>query len=212
MALRDRWQKRREDRKLKKKKRRGATASTPSGKRRDSKSRVTVTKEKPGFATEVERAPNTRIKPLPSDAKVDMKVDQPRTKPAPAKTKAESTDVPPRPKVTGKGDTYSARDVKTSRKFTGKRPLANVTREQIVDAGLDPNKKSDLKKYLNKYDELKRRPKKGDFRKGKIPSMYPEKKAGGGAVRKPAVPGYKKGGKVRGAGIAQRGVRPAKMR
>tara|TARA_R110000764_G_scaffold106061_1_gene191791 strand:- start:1091 stop:1534 length:444 start_codon:yes stop_codon:yes gene_type:complete len=29
---------------------------------------------------------------------------------------------------------------------------------------------------------------------------------------KPGMPGYRKGGKVRGAGIAQRGVRPAKMR
>ena len=34
----------------------------------------------------------------------------------------------------------------------------------------------------------------------------------GGPVKKMKTKGYKKGGKVRGAGIARKGVRPAKMR
>ena len=55
---------------------------------------------------------------------------------------------------------------------------------------------------VTQADVLKGR---GVFKKG---GMAKKGYAKGGMMKK----GYKKGGKVRGAGIAQKGVRPAKMR
>ena len=58
--------------------------------------------------------------------------------------------------------------------FGGKKK-ANVTHEQMTNLGLDPQKKSDLTRYLNAYDGLGRRPKtKSDL----------EGYAKGGAVKK----------------------------
>jgi len=53
-------------------------------------------------------------------------------------------------------------------------------------------------------DRIERADKREEARK-------PKKMLAGGAVKKPAVPGYKKGGKVRGAGIARKGVRACKI-
>lgn len=56
------------------------------------------------------------------------------------------------------------------------------------------------------YDDTPRpKPKPNPPRKKKKPEA-PAKKMGGGKIK-----GYKKGGKVRGCGMAKRGVRPAKM-
>ena len=123
-------------------------------------------------------------------------IAEPETPPSPPKKK---------PRVTGKG----GRNV-------GKK--ANVTKEQLEATGVS------LRKYLNKYDELGRRPTKADFgpaKKMRGGGMMKTKgyRAGGKmktkgyrAGGKMKTKGYKAGGKVRGAGIARKGVRPAKMR
>ena len=112
-------------------------------------------------------------------------IAEPETPPSPPKK---------RPRVTGKG----GRNV-------GKK--ANVTKEQLEATGVS------LREYLNKYDELGRRPTKADF--------GPAKKMRGGGMLKPkgyraggkvGAKGYKAKSKVRGAGCAIKGVRPAKMR
>ena len=232
MALRERMQ----DRRIRRKERRGARKGT----RQDPRSL-------PEKAMSAEMSPVTKVRPPASDMKVDSTVDQPAPKANRTTTPPAKTNVPKKPKVTG----MDGRNVSTESPTAGKRTLANVTREQMTDAGLDPNKRSDLNKYLNKFDELKRRPKKSDFRPvmgGKVVNKVKEKRAdkkldpetiarrdkyrdGGriptGTVMTPGggtqegmkrykkgkkVEGYKKGGKIRGAGIAQRGVRPCKMR
>ena len=121
---------------------------------------------------------------------------------------AEPETPPPmpkkRPRVTGKGTGMADRNV--GKKGSGNEK-ANVTREQLAATGVG------LKDYLNKYDELGRRPTKADFGPAK-------KMRGGGMMKtkgyraggKMKTKGYKAGGKVRGAGIARKGVRPAKMR
>ena len=120
-----------------------------------------------------------------------------------------------KPRVTGKGTGMADRNV--GKKGSGNEK-ANVTREQLAATGVN------LTDYLNKYDELKRRPTKADFGPAK-------KMRGGGMMKtkgymaggKMKTKGYKAGGKVkpkgrkntskvRGAGIARKGVRPAKMR
>ena len=84
-------------------------------------------------------------------------------------------------KVTGKGP--KDRNVTVSE---GKK-LANVTREQLTKLGLDPDKKGDLRKYLNAFDRMGTRPtKKSDLVAGK--NM-------GGMMKKE---GYAKGGTVQG--------------
>ena len=112
-------------------------------------------------------------------------IAEPETPPSPPKK---------RPRVNGKG----GRNV-------GKK--ANVTKEQLEATGVS------LREYLNKYDELGRRPTKADF--------GPAKKMRGGGMLKPkgyraggkvGAKGYKAKSKVRGAGCAIKGVRPAKMR
>ena len=112
-------------------------------------------------------------------------IAEPETPPSPPKK---------RPRVTGKG----GRNV-------GKK--ANVTKEQLEATGVS------LREYLNKYDELGRRPTKADF--------GPAKKMRGGGMLQPkgyraggkvGAKGYKAKSKVRGAGCAIKGVRPAKMR
>ena len=112
-------------------------------------------------------------------------IAEPETPPSPPKK---------RPRVTGKG----GRNV-------GKK--ANVTKEQLEATGVS------LREYLNKYDELGRRPTKADF--------GPAKKMRGGGMLKPkgyraggkvGAKGYKAKSKVRGAGCAIKGVRHAKMR
>ena len=133
-------------------------------------------------------------------------IAEPETPPSPPKK---------RPRVTGKGTGMADRNVG---KKGSENELANVTREQLAATGVS------LKDYLNKYDELKRRPTKADFGPAK-------KMRGGGMMKtkgyraggKMKTKGYKAGGKVkpkgrkntskvRGAGIARKGVRPAKMR
>ena len=106
-------------------------------------------------------------------------------------------------KVTGKG--AKDRNVTVSE---GKK-LANVTREQLTKLGLDPSKKSDLRKYLNAFDRMGTRPtKKSDLVAGKMMGGMMKSKgmAKGGAMKKK---GYFKGGAVikskRGMGAANRG-------
>ena len=125
-------------------------------------------------------------KPPKADApKIDMKPTKPKVD-ASTTPKVTSTPVTKRPKVTGKG----GRDV-VGKGPMGDRKLANVTREQLVAAGLTTGPKG-LRTYLNKFDELGRRPKPSDFKKkiqgssemAKKQSMYERKtkrgmKAGG---------------------------------
>ena len=240
--------------------------------------------------------PTSRVKPLSADKQnITNTVTKPNASPTVKPAKVSKTPLTKKPQVTG----LDGRNV-TSDGPSGKRKRANVTREQMERVGLDPKKKSDLTKYLNKFDKLKRRPRKSDFSTllspvpvisevknrvsearnpmskreskfnrggmamktkmgtkggamggakgykdgGKLPmvkdpktgNMIPAyaadgkgKMMAGGPVKKMKskgmakggmmktkggamkTKGYKKGGKVRGAGIARKGVRPAKM-
>ncbi len=122
-------------------------------------------------------------------------IAEPETPPSPPKK---------RPRVTGKGTGMAERNVG---KKGSEDEKANVTKEQLEATGVS------LTAYLNKYDELGRRPTKADF--------GPAKKMRGGGMLKPkgyraggkvGAKGYKAKSKVRGAGCAIKGVRPAKMR
>lgn len=93
-------------------------------------------------------------------------------------------------KVTGKGP----KDRNITR---GGKKLANVTREQLTKLGLDPNKKSDLRKYLNAFDRMGTRPtKKSDLVAGKMMGGMMKRKgmAKGGAMKKK---GYAMGGSAK---------------
>ena len=91
-------------------------------------------------------------------------------------------------KVTGKGP----KDRNVTR---GGKKLANVTREQLTKLGLDPSKKSDLRKYLNAFDRMGTRPtKKSDLVAGKMM---------GGMMKKK---GYAMGGMMKSKGMAKGGA------
>ena len=68
--------------------------------------------------------------------------------------RVERSNPPKRATVTGKKDDMASRNISNE----GKKK-ANVTREQLKELGLDPQKKSSLTTYLNAYDRLGRRPK-----------------------------------------------------
>ena len=161
MRLRDRIK----DRRIKRKERRGARQGT----RQDARSL-------PARPTSAEMPPTTNVRPPASNMKVDNKVNKSAPSVNRKTTPPTKTNVPKRPRVTG----MDGRNVSTDSPTAGKRTLANVTREQMTGVGLDPNKKSDLTKYLNKFDELKRRPRKSDFKKvgtGKLVNKIKEKRA-----------------------------------
>ena len=155
-------------------------------------------------------------KPPKADApKIDMKPTKPKVD-ASTTPKVTSTPVTKRPKVTGKG----GRDV-VGKGPMGDRKLANVTREQLVAAGLTTGPKG-LRTYLNKFDELGRRPKPSDFKKkiqgssemAKKQSMYERKtKRGmkaGGMKSKMGTKGGAMGGKKKMApGMMAGGLKPA---
>jgi len=67
-------------------------------------------------------------------------------------------------------------DKPASKKF--KLTPKDVTREQLENVGLDPDKKSSLTKYLNAANELGKRPR---------PSDFVDKKSGGGMAKKKPV-------------------------
>ena len=268
MRLRDRIK----DRRLKRKERRGEKASTPRGRRLDASSTVKVEKEAPAF-TKVERPPKTPIKSPKSDMKTDMSEGRSNV----SADKGTGTGLPRTIGEARKQAKKKGTMAKTFMTKSGKAKSA-VTREDMQKVGLDPNKKSDLTKYLNKRNKLGRKPKKGDFapakRLGKSDAptkmyamadggkmktkgranggmmktkgmkaggKFPDLTGDGKVTRKDVlkgrgVPGLKGGGmktkgsmaggkmkakgyaaggkkgkqKVRGAGIAKRGVRPAK--
>jgi len=165
------------------------------------------------------RTESLRVTPEQSRARTDERqaamqdlqsnrsmIAEPETPPSPPKK---------RPRVTGKGTGKADRNVG---KKGSEDEKANVTKEQLEATGVS------LRAYLNKYDELGRRPTKADFgpaKKMRGGGMLKTKgyRAGGKmktkgyrAGGKMKTKGYKAGGKVRGAGIARKGVRPAKMR
>jgi len=103
--------------------------------------------------------PTSRVKPLSADKQnITNTVTKPNASPTVKPAKVSKTPLTKKPQVTG----LDGRNV-TSDGPSGKRKRANVTREQMERVGLDPKKKSDLTKYLNKFDKLKRRPRKSDF-------------------------------------------------
>tara|TARA_R100001129_G_scaffold27223_1_gene18285 strand:+ start:53 stop:916 length:864 start_codon:yes stop_codon:yes gene_type:complete len=155
-------------------------------------------------------------KPPKADTpKVDMKPTKPKVD-ASVTPKVTSTPVTKRPKVTGKG----GRDV-VGKGAMGDRKLANVTAEQLKAAGLTGGPKG-LRTYLNKFDELGRRPKPSDFKKkiqgssemAKKQSMYERKtKRGmmaGGMKSKMSTKGGAMGGKKKmPPGMMAGGLKPA---
>lgn len=136
-------------------------------------------------ALDVKKAPTTAPRPPKAEA--------------PAKPTAKKPPRPLRGTVTGKG----GRNV-----GEGQDKRANVTREQLKETGMT------LRQYLNFMDKEGKRPPKASGKPGKVKKamgggmMKSKMKAGGMMKSK----GYRAGGNVRGAGCAQRGVRPAKMR
>ena len=281
MRLRERMQ----DRRIRRKRRRGEKASTPRGRMLDASSTVKVEKEAPAF-TKVERQPKTNIKPPKSNMKTNMSEARSNV----SADKGTGTGLPRTIGEARKQAKDKGTMAKTFMSKSGKAKAA-VTREDMQKVGLDPNKKSDLTKYLNKRNKLGRKPRKGDFvgtggavSKDKTPRtggtdkkkmygggmMKAKGKANGGMMKAKGmkaggkfpdltgdgkvtrkdilkgrgVPGMKGGGmktkgsmaggkmkakgyavggkmkaaggkkgkqKVRGAGIARKGVRPAKM-
>jgi hypothetical protein len=155
---------RRKDRKIKTQttaeRRRGG--NSPAARRAAAKANVRVRPTASRY-TKVDSTPKNRptspttkpkvTKTSPSELRGDKKVTKPRNgKPA-------KTSVPKRPRVTGKG----SRNVSTTNPNTGKRTLANVTREQLIKAGLTTGPKG-LRKYLNFMDRKGRRPTAKDFK------------------------------------------------
>ena len=152
-------------------------------------------------------------KPPKADTpKVDMKPTKPKVD-ASVTPKVTSTPVTKRPKVTGKG----GRDV-VGKGPMGDRKLANVTREQLVAAGLTTGPKG-LRTYLNKFDELGRRPKPSDFKKkepkkvkrtGSARPMSERKFMAGGMKSKMGTKGGAMGGKKKmPPGMMAGGLKPA---
>ncbi len=129
MSLRERMQ----DRRIKRKERRGAR----KGKRQDARSL-------PPKPMGAEMPPLANVRPPASDMKVDRTVSQSAPSVNRKTTPPAKTNVPKKPKVTG----MDGRNVSTESPTAGKRTLANVTRENMTDVGLDPNKKSDLNKSI----------------------------------------------------------------
>jgi len=162
--------------------------------------------------TKPQTPPTTSVKPPKADR---TKVTSGATKPTPSKARTTPKVSPPpkvtkRPTVTGGGTTMASRNV-TREGPMGKRTLANVTREQLVAAGLTTGTKG-LKTYLDKFDELGRRPKPSDFKKTKEKTKETKKKdtvrrtgsarrmssrkfAGGGMASKMSAKGGARGGK-----------------
>ena len=107
------------------------------------------------------KPPTSRVKPLSAGKQnITSTVTRPTTNPTVKPAKVGKTSLTRKPQVTG----LDGRNV-TSDGPSGKRKRANVTREQMEKVGLDPSKKSDLTKYLNKFDKLNRRPRRADFSK-----------------------------------------------
>ena len=118
----------------------------------DSKTKRPATPAKP---------PTSRVKPLSAGKQnITSTVTRPTTNPTVKPAEVGKTSLTRKPQVTG----LDGRNV-TSDGPSGKRKRANVTREQMEKVGLDPSKKSDLTKYLNKFDKLNRRPRRADFSK-----------------------------------------------
>ena len=200
MRLRERIQ----DRRIRRKKRRGEKASTPRGRMLDAGSTVKVEKEAPAF-TKVKRQPKTNVKPPKSDMKTDMSEGRSNV----SADKGTGTGLPRTIGEARKQAKDKGTMAKTFMSKSGKAKAA-VTREDMQKVGLDPNKKSDLTKYLNKRNKLGRKPKKSDFapakRLGKSDAptrMYA--KAGGGTMK---AKGMKAGGKMKTKGMKAGGKFP----
>ena len=202
MRLRDRIK----DRRLKRKERRGEKASTPRGRRLDAGSTVKVEKEAPAF-TKVERQPKSNVKPPKSDMKTDMSEGRSNV----SADKGTGTGLP---RTIGEARKQAKKKGTMAKTFMSKsgKAKAAVTREDMQKVGLDPNKKSDLTKYLNKRNKLGRKPKKGDFapakRLGKNDAptkMYAM--ADGGKMK---AKGMKAGGKMKTKGRANGGMMKTK--
>ena len=108
--------------------------------------------------------------------------------------KQGKTRVKGAPTVTGK----SGRNVGVD--YKGAKKKANVTAEQLKAAGLTTGPKG-LNTYLNKFDELGRRPKPSDFKK-KAGGMM-----GGGMKSKMSTKGGTMGGKKRPPGMMGGGMK-----
>lgn len=202
MRLRERMQ----DRRIRRKKRRGEKASTPRGRMLDASSTVKVEKEAPAF-TKVERQPKTNVKPPKSDMKTNMSE-------ARSNVSADRGTGTGLPRTIGEARKQAKDKGTMAKTFMSKsgKVKAAVTREDMQKVGLDPNKKSDLTKYLNKRNKLGRKPKKSDFapakRLGKSDAptrMYA--KAGGGMMK---AKGMKAGGKMKTKGRATGGMMKTK--
>jgi hypothetical protein len=172
----------------------------------DAGSTVKVEKEAPAF-TKVKRQPKTNVKPPKSDMKTNMSEARSNV----SADKGTGTGLPRTIGEARKQAKDKGTMAKTFMSKSGKAKAA-VTREDMQKVGLDPNKKSDLTKYLNKRNKLGRKPKKSDFapakRLGKSDAptrMYA--KAGGGTMK---AKGMKAGGKMKTKGRANGGMMKAK--
>ena len=111
--------------------------------------------------TAPQKPPTSRAKPTETDKQnITNNVTNPAINPTVKRPTVGKTALTKMPQVTG----LDGRNVKSDGP-SGKRKRANVTREQMEKVGLDPSKKSNLTKYLNKFDKLGRRPRRADFSK-----------------------------------------------
>ena len=152
-----------------------------------------------------------------------MTVTKTATKPKAGAKATPKVAAPPkvtkRPQVTGKGTDKASRNVSREGPM-GKRTLANVTREQLTAAGLTTGPKG-LRTYLNKFDELGRRPKPSDFKKpaenksvrrtGSARPMSERKFMAGGMKSKMSTKGGMAGGKKKMAPGMMGGGMKSKM-
>ena len=148
-----------------------------------------------------------------------MTVTKTATKPKAGAKATPKVAAPPkvtkRPQVTGKGTDKASRNVSREGPM-GKRTLANVTREQLTAAGLTTGPKG-LRTYLNKFDELGRRPKPSDFKKpaenksvrrtGSARPMSERKFMAGGMKSKMSTKGGMAGGKKKPPGMMGGGMK-----
>jgi len=184
---------------------RGAAGRTKQSRR----GTVKVEKEPSAF-TKVERQPKTNIKPPKSDMKTDMSEGRSQV----SADRGTGTGLPRTIGSARKQAEKKGTEAKTFMSKSGKAKAA-VTAEELAKfrkkaGNTNLTYRGALRKFLNERDGL--------TTKKAYETKKPKKMTGGGmAMAKPykkgkKVEGYAKGGKVRGAGIAQRGVRPCKMR
>tara|TARA_R110002153_G_C13226225_1_gene489341 strand:- start:418 stop:1074 length:657 start_codon:yes stop_codon:yes gene_type:complete len=178
---------------------------------------VKVEKAPPAF-TEVERPPVTQVTPPKAGVTTDMSEGRSQV----SADRGTGTGLSRTIGSARKKATEQGTEAKNFMSKSGKAKAA-VTKEELDAFRKKPGNTelgytAALRKYLNERDNLTPRKTKKMRGGGLAPTGGGIGAGIGGGPslgrykKGKKVEGYKKGGKIRGAGIAQRGVRPCKMR